>query len=145
MNDDDDKGKYLNYHASSFSALVIIILSLFVQCGSWFIFLKSGMSRILFILMPLILCIMYHFVQLDAGKHGNFSREFFFICAVAAPCIFSLVMFFITFDLDSVDNSTRGTIAKYSARIMFTSVFLIIFALIDIPVLRHLDKKEKKD
>lgn len=145
MNDDNDKGRYLTYPASCFSAAVIIVLSLFAHWVMWFAYLRSGMSKGAFLFMPLILCMMYHFVQLDAGRHGNFSREFFFICAVGVPCILCLVLFFITFDLDSADISMRGTIAKYSARIMFSSAYLIVFALIDIPVLRHLDKKEKKD
>lgn len=142
---DDEKGKYLSYRAGFFTAIVIFALSMFAQWFNWYAFDKLAYEQIYVLFTPLILCMMYHFVQLDAGKHGNFSRQFFFSCAVGAPCIFSLILFFITFDLDSIDNSIRGTIAVYSARIMITSAYLLVFSVIDIPILRYLDKKEKKD
>lgn len=145
MMSDNSEKKCLKFKIGFSSAIVIFILSIFCHILNWYLYDKYGSLLEVMVISPLIFCMMYHFVQLDAGKQGEFYREFFFMCAVGAPCILSLIMFFITLDFESEVGSLRYTISAYSARIMLTSVYLIIFALIDIPILRHIDKKKKKD
>ena len=66
----------LKYRAAPLTGLVIFLLSLFCQWVNWFAFDKIGYSWYFALITPLILCLMYHFVQLDAGREGSFSRDF---------------------------------------------------------------------
>ena len=150
---DDDKCRYLSYKASLSSALTIFVMSLFAQWVNWYVYEKVGYGWGYTLITPLILCMMYHFVQLDAGKHGSFTRLFFFIFSVALPLIFSagLTVLMLFTHSDSYvfdpkagyDSSAGSLIAVYAGRFVFTSAYLLIFALIDIPLLKRSDDKEK--
>ena len=154
MKSDDEKCRYLSYKASFSAAVTIFVMSLFAQWVNWFIYEKAGYSWGYTLITPLVLCMMYHFVQLDAGKHGSFSRVFFFVFAVALPLIFGIGLTLIMkksspdiylFDPKAdYDGSARSLTAVYAGRFIFTSAYLMIFALIDIPFLKRIDQKEKK-
>mgnify|MGYP007070312960 CR=1 FL=1 len=150
---DNDKGRYLNYPASLFSAVTVFILSLFSQWVNWFAYDKLGYEWGFTLITPLILCMMYHFVQLDAGKHGNFSRLFFFVFAVLVPLAFSIavtvIMKLSNPDMSVFDPSAdytgtvRERIAVYAGRFIFTSAYLLVFSAVDAVILRYMDKNEK--
>lgn len=152
---DDDKCRYLSYRASFSSAVTIFAMSLFAQWVNWYVYEKAGYGWGHTLITPLILCMMYHFVQLDAGKHGSFSRSFFFIFAVVLPLVTSTALLLIlkadspglyVFDPDAdYESSARSVIAVYAGRFIFTSLYLLIFALIDVPLLKKSDDKEKKN
>ncbi len=141
----------MKYKESWVSALVITLLSLFCQWCNWFTFEKLNYSEKLTLFTPLILCIMYHLVQLDAGKDGCFSRRFFFIFSSAVPFLFGLVLTVIMLLLDpgistfTPDEVYKGTIPEvvsvYAGRFMVTSLYIAVFALIDIPILKYIDRK----
>lgn len=149
----DSKRRFLSYGENPLSAIVITLISLFAQWANWFVYEKAGYSLGYTLVTPIVLCLMYHFVQLDAGKNDNFSRKFFFIFAVAVPLLFgillTLLMFFTNPDISSFNSeaeykgSVKEQIAVYSGRFIFTSLYLLIFAIADIPVLKYLDKKGK--
>lgn len=144
----------MKYKESFLSALVIFILSLFMQWFNWFVYEKIGYSWIYTLITPLILCLMYHLVQLDAGREDCFSRKFFFIFSAAVPFLFgiliSVIMLLLCPDISNFNpeadyaGSIQEVIATYFGRIIFTSLYMIIFAAIDIPILRYMDKKRKE-
>lgn len=143
----------MNYPQSWKTGAVIALLSLFAQCINWVLFEKIGYSTVISLLTPLVLCLMYHLVQLDAGKNGCFSRSFFFIFSSAVPFIFGLVLTLVmlllnpgisTFNPDAEYKGTvQEVISVYAGRFMVTSLYLAVFALIDIPVLKYIDKKRE--
>ena len=150
---DGDKCRYLSYKAGFSSAVTIFVMSLFAQWVNWFVYEKAGYGWGYTLITPLILCMMYHFVQTDAGKHGSFSRQFFFVFSVALPLVFSIAVILVlradspdiyVFDPQAgYDSSARSLIAVYTGRFIFTSAYLLIFAIIDIPLLKRYDDKEK--
>ena len=144
-----------SFEQTPFTALVITLSSLFCQWVNWFAYEKINFDWSYTLFTPLILCLMYHLVQMEAGKNGNFSRKFFFIFSALIPFIFSVILFLVVFLLNpdiSVFNAEiqyTGTIieniATYLGRFCFTSLYLIVFALVDIPLLMLTEKfKEKK-
>ena len=134
------------------TGLVITLMSLFTQWVNWFIFEKIGYDEVYTLLTPLVLCFMYHLVQLDAGGKDTFSRKFFFIFSSVVPFMFGLLVTLIMLLLDpgistfSPDTPYTGTvpevISTYAGRFMVTSLYLAVFALIDIPLLRYSDGKK---
>lgn len=143
----------LHFHEGMFSAVVITVLSLFAQWLNWFAFEKIGYSWWIALITPLILCMMYHFVQLDAGGKSGFSRIYFFIFSAAVPFLLGILLTILIY-LGDPDISTfnpeaeyAGTVQElislYSGRISVTSLYLMIFAAIDIPILRASDKAGK--
>lgn len=134
----------LKYRAAPITGLMIVLLSLFCQWLNWFAFEKIGYSWVFTLITPLILCLMYHFVQMDAGREGNFTRGFFFLCAVVIPFILGvLITVFMVFEAPDISlfdpkaeytDSVKESIAAYAGRICFTSLYLAVFALIDIPL-----------
>ena len=123
----------LKYRAAPMTGLIIVLLSLFCQWLNWFAFEKIGYSWVYTLITPLILCLMYHFVQLDAGREGNFTRGFFFLCAVVIPFILgvliTVVMVFEAPDMSLFDpgedytGSMKEIIATYAGRIALTSLY----------------------
>lgn len=154
MNNDDSKSRFLHYKEGPLTGIVIAVLSLFMQWLNWYAFEKLGYSWGYTLVTPLVLCIMYHFVALDAGRDGNFSRRFLALFAVVVPLVtgivLTVVMLIASPDISNFDpetaysGSVQERIATYSGRFVFTSVYLGIFALLDIPVLRYLDKKKSE-
>jgi len=143
------------YRQTFLTGVIIAMMSLFCQWLNWFAFEKIGYEQWITLVTPLILCFMYHLVQLDAGKNGNFSRGFFFIFSVAVPFLVGLIITLVILILNpgistfAPDVDYMGTppeiIATYAGRFMFTSLYLAVFALIDLPIQKYLDsKKENK-
>lgn len=145
------KDTIMQYKQTWLTGLVIALLSLFAQWVNWFIFEKIGYDSKFTLLTPLVLCLMYHLVQLDAGRDDGFSRRFFFLFSVAVPFMTGLLITLVLLLLDpgistfSPDADYMGTapevISTYAGRFMVTSLYLAVFALIDIPILRYLDRK----
>lgn len=141
----------MKYKQSFLSGLVIFMLSLFAQWVNWFAFEKIEYNEKFTFLTPLILCFMYHLVQLEANGTDNFSRRFFFIFSVAAPFLFGLILTLIILLLNpgistfSPDVDYTGTVPEvvsvYAGRFMVTSLYMAVFAAIDIPLLKYLDRK----
>ena len=154
MMNDDSHSRHLSYRASFLSAIVIFISSLFCQWLNWFIYEKEGYAWGFALITPLVLCMMYHFVQLDAGRNGNFSRIFFFVFSAALPLAASAALALVmkrNYPELGIFGSDRGysgsaeeKIALYAGRFVLTSAYLAVFAVIDVPLLRYADKKEKK-
>lgn len=141
----------MHYRQTWLTGIIIALLSLFVQWLNWFAFEKIGYNEKYTLLTPLILCFMYHLVQLDAGSRDGFSRKFFFLFSTAVPFAFGLILTLVMLLLDpgistfNPDADYTGTIPEvistYAGRFMITSLYLAVFALIDIPILKHIDVK----
>ena len=152
MSSDDSKSRFLHYKEGPLTGMVIAVLSLFSQWLNWYAFEKLGYSWIFTLFTPLILCIAYHLVALDAGRDGNFSRRFLALFAVVVPLVTGIVLTVIMLiaspDISNFDPETAysGTvqerIATYSGRFVLTSAYLGVFALIDMPVLKWLDGRK---
>ena len=79
---------------------------------------------------------------------------FFFVFSAALPLAASAALALIMkrnypelgiFGSDrGYTGSTEEKIALYAGRIVLTSAYLTVFAVIDVPLLRYADKKEKK-
>ncbi len=144
----------MSYGQSWKSAAVISVLSLFSQWLNWFAFDKIGYSVVFTFITPLVLCVMYHLVQLDAGKENCFSRRFFFIFSSAVPFAVGLVLTVVLLLLDpgistfNPDAEYTGTapelISVYAGRFMVTSLYLAVFAAIDVPILKYIDSRGTK-
>lgn len=147
--------RYLDFRGCFASAAVIYVMSIFSQWLNWYIYDKTEYGWGIAVISPLILCLIYHFIQLDAGKHNNFSRRFFFLFSVAIPLIsFAAVIAAIALTspehrafklLDDSGSDMSGKIALWAGRIVFTSLYMLIFAVIDIPFLKKSDEKEKSE
>ena len=139
----------LKYGASPVSALVITILSLFCQWLNWFAFEKIDYPWQITLITPLLLCVMYHMVQLDAGSEGCFSRRFFYIFSAVVPLIIGILLsaaMFLAdptiFDPDTpFHGSISESIASYSGRFIVTSLYLVVFGIIDKFLLRLMEKE----
>lgn len=150
---DDSKSHCLSYKASPFTALVITIMSLFMQWFIWFAYEKLDKEWYFNLAAPLLLCMMYHFVQLDAGKNGNFSGKFFFVFSIIVPLALgiaaTLLIYVMNPDISvfNMDKDYEGTakeiVITYAGRFIYTSLYMLIFAVIDIPVLRAIGRKGK--
>lgn len=144
---------FLAFRERPFTAAAVTLTSLFCQWLNWFAYEKIGYVWGITLVTPLILCAIYHFVQLDGDCEGSFSRRFVFIFAAAVPLLIGILLTVIMLlaapeiSVFSPEADYRGTvreiIATYAGRFMFTSLYLLIFALIDIPVLKITDRKRK--
>lgn len=142
----------LNYRGGVMSAVVVFVLSIFVQWLNWFAYDKLDYHWGLTLATPLILCAAYHFVALDSGKNGNFSRKFLYIFAAVLPLIFGImltaVMFVTNPDISTFnaeaeyEGKAAEIVSTYSGRFVITSLYLVIFGIIDMPLLKALDKRE---
>ncbi len=89
---------------------------------------------------------MYHFIQLDGGHDGSFSRRFFFIFSVLVPLFTGILLTVIMLlaapeiSVFSPEAEYRGTvreaIATYAGRFIFTSLYLLIFAAVDAMIMK---------
>ena len=146
--------KSLNYRGGVMSAAVVFLLSLFAQWLNWFAFEKLEYPWIFTLITPLLLCVMYHFIALESGKNGNFSRKFLYIFSAVLPFCFGLILTLIMFIMNpdistfnseaEYEGKAAEVISTYSGRFVITSLYLLIFGIIDIPILKYLDKKEKQ-
>ncbi len=144
----------MQFRQSIKTGIIIAVLSLFMQTMNWVLFEKLGYDAKFTLITPLVLCLMYHFVQLDASRDGNLSRGFFFLFSVAVPFAFGLILTIVmlltnprisTFSADVPYTGTAPeVISTYAGRYMFTSLYMAIFALIDIPVLKYCDKRREE-
>lgn len=143
----------LRFRQSPLSAAVISLLSLFAQWVNWFALDKFDYSPYIALFTPLILCMLYHFVQLDGGS-GSYSRKFIYVFSAVIPLIFGICVTLFIF-LSAPDISTfnpqieySGTVKElislYTSRIVISSLYIVIFGLIDIPILKVMDKRKKK-
>ena len=137
---------FLKFRESPFTALAITVLSLFCQFINWFAYEKIGYAWGITLVTPLVLCAMYHFVQLDGGREGSFSRKFFFIFSVVIPLLVGILLTVIMLlaapeiSVFSPEAEYRGTvreaIATYAGRFIFTSLYLLIFAAVDAMIMK---------
>lgn len=153
MSDKRKEDTALRFYQGPVSAVVITLMSLFCQILNWLALEKMDYSWWVGLITPLILCAMYHFVQLDAGKENGYSRLFFFIFSAAVPLLLGISVTAAVF-LGNPDISTfnpeasfNGTaqemLSLYTGRIAVTSLYVTIFAVIDIPILKARDKAGK--
>ena len=132
---------FLKFCEGPLSGLLITVISLFCQWAVWFVYEKINYAWGFTLVTPLVLCIMYHFVQLDGGREGSFSRRFFFIFSVLVPLLLGVILTGIMLlaapeiSVFSPDAEYRGTvreiIAIYAGRFVFTSLYLLVFAAFD--------------
>lgn len=78
---------FLLYEERPLTAAAVTLMSFFCQWANWFCYEKLGYSWGFTLVTPLILCIMYHFVQLDAGVNGNFQDGSSFAFRCLCPCL----------------------------------------------------------
>ncbi len=152
MNNESERS-FLTFRESPFTASAITLTSLFCQWLNWFAYEKIGYVWGITFVTPLILCAIYHFVQLDGGREGSFSRRFVFVFAAAVPflagILLTLTMLLTAPEISvfSPDTEYKGTvkeiIATYAGRFMFTSLYMMLFAAIDVPILKNIDRKRK--
>ncbi|MBR2284505.1 MAG: hypothetical protein IJ874_08845 [Ruminococcus sp.] len=150
----------LSYRETPASAAAVTLLSLFCQWLNWFAYEKLDYPWGFTLITPLILCIMYHFVQLDSvperkpeDEKPHFTRRFVYIFAALLPFLVGVlitVLMLLSNPQISVfdpDEDYAGTIpeviAIYAGRFTITSLYLMIFGIIDIPLLNMADNRKK--
>ncbi|MCM1528756.1 MAG: hypothetical protein NC093_02025 [Alistipes sp.] len=150
MNENDIA--FLRFRKSPLSAAVISLLSLFAQWVNWFALDKLDYSPYIALFTPLILCMMYHFVQLDGGGE-SYPRKFVYVFSAIIPLIFSIcvtgAIFLSSPDISTFDpqleysGTVRELISLYTSRFIISSLYIAIFGIIDIPILKAMDKRKK--
>ena len=115
--------------------------SLFLQTLLWAAYDYLQMQVWVLAGLPLLICMLYHAVQLDSGKGKLMSRRFVFAGSCIAPLLagaaLGLWMYWTYPGLEVFGGTGWGggpvqeTIAKYSARYLLTSGYLILFAGLD--------------
>ena len=150
----------LSYRETPVSAAVISVLSLFCQWANWFVYEKVNYPWGFTFVTPLILCLMYHFVQLDSSAENNGSsessgltRRFVYLFAAIVPLLtgilITVVMLIFSPDISvfNPDKDYTGTfrevIAVYAGRFAVTSLYLTVFGIIDMPILKSADSRKK--
>ncbi len=127
--------------------LIAAVSSLFLQLAHWIIYEIVEFPAVLLGFTPLLLCAAYHAVQSDADENRRMSRRQFFFGAVFLPLLISILfsLGFFLHDPDmsiyhtaatESDNGFQVTAAVYAGRISMTALYLLLFALIDIPLQR---------
>ncbi len=132
---------------------IIAACSLFAQGIHWFLFEKIGFDSAMLWLTPLILCMLYHCVLLDAGEGKPYSRRFIFLCAVAIPLVLSIagtVLIWLNYPHLSLfregvvpDGSLPEAIGFLCGRITLTSTYLAVFTIPDLLALQLLDRRKQ--
>ena len=146
---------FLKFREGPLSGLLITVISLFCQWAVWFVYEKINYAWGFTLVTPLVLCMMYHFVQLDSGREGSFSRRFIFIFSAAVPLltgvILTVIMLLAAHDISvfSPEAEYRGTvreiIATYAGRFVFTSLYLLIFGIIDALILKKHGQDSRRE
>ncbi len=105
---------------------------------------------------PLVLCLVYHLFRLDCEESFHLSRKQVFLGTVLVPLIAAIVVSCLVFvnnpDLGLYANHGQFTgsfiekVGLYSGRCIISGVYLLVFSIIDIPLLRLQDERryEKK-
>ncbi|WP_297958796.1 hypothetical protein [uncultured Ruminococcus sp.] len=151
----DKERSFLRFRERPFTALAVTAASLFCQWLNWFVYEKINYAWGITLVTPLVLCMMYHFVQLDSGQEGSFSGRFLFIFAVAVPLMSGIILTVImllaapeisVFSPDAEYRGTvRETIATYAGRFVFTSLYLLIFGVIDALILKKHGQDSRRE
>lgn len=115
--------------------------SLFAQTLLWVAYDYFRMQVWVMGALPLLICLLYHAVQLDSGTDKLMGRRFVFAGACLLPLLLGaalgLWMYWKYPGLEVFGGTGWGggviqeTIAKYSARYLLTSGYLILFAGLD--------------
>lgn len=148
----ENDASFLRFRQGPLSAAAISLLSLFAQWVNWFALDKLDYSPYIALFTPLILCMMYHFVQLDGGA-GSYSRKFVYVFSAIIPLIFGIVITLCIF-LSAPDISTfnpqleyggtvKELISLYTSRFIISSLYIAVFGIIDIPILKVIDNRKK--
>lgn len=147
-----DEAAFLRIRQGPMSAVVISLMSLFAQWLNWFALDRLNYSPYIALFTPLILCLMYHFVQLDCGE-GGCPRKFIYVFSAIVPLIFSvcvtLYIFLSAPDISTFDprleysGTVKELISLYTSRFVISSLYIVIFGVIDIPILKAIDKRKK--
>ena len=153
MSEKRKKDTELRFYQGPVSAVIITLMSLFCQILNWLILEKMNYPWWVGLITPLMLCAMYHFVQLDAGEKNGYSRIFFFIFSAAVPLLLGILItaavFYADPNISTFDPAaeSKGTVQEivslYMGRIAVTSLYVTVFAIIDIPILKAKDKAGK--
>ncbi len=132
--------------------VIITACSLFAQGVHWFLFEKIAFESALLWLTPLILCMLYHCVMADSGKGKQYSRKMVFFCAVLLPFLIAAGVSLFTWlnyphlslykDGVLPDGSFPEQLGLMSGRILLTSLYMAVFTLPDLLVLRFLDERK---
>lgn len=148
----------LSIKSKAGSAAVMTAVSLFAQWAHWFIFEKIAFSSVYLWFTPLVLCLMYRFLMADCENKGRFSKSSIFIFTVIIPfaivIIISIYMILKFPDLStfSASKPESGTpselISLYSGRLVLTSIYLIVYSVIDLLIISKIwgkmtNKKKK--
>ena len=127
------------------------LISLFVHVLHWAVYELIAFSIWFAAVTPLVICLIYHLLQTDCQETFNISRKQIFIGTVAVPLLVAAVISVIVF----VNNPSLGVyssggqlsgsfiekIAIYSGRIVISALYLLLFSIIDIPLLRFQDQR----
>ncbi len=148
----ENDAAFLRFRQGPVSAVVITLLSLFAQWVNWFALDKLDYSPYIALFTPLILCMMYHFVQLDGGRE-SYPRKFVYVFSAIIPLVFSICMTLFIFlsapDISTFDpqleysGTVKELISLYTSRFVISSLYIVIFGIIDIPILKAMDKRKK--
>lgn len=127
--------------STAFSALAIFIISLGFQLLHWYLYEMLQFDAALLCVTPLILVLGYYIVIRDTGNGHTLPKRFIFAFGCIAPLVLGAVLsvacyfndpnlsIFIGVQSDS-DTKLKIILALYSFRVVLTSLYLTIAALV---------------
>lgn len=144
------------YNISWKAWVVMALSSLLLHVLHWAVYEITAFSVWFAAVTPLVLCLIYHLFQSYCEDGFHLSRKQVFCGTVLLPLIASVIISLLVF----VNNPDLGLYAShgqftgsfiekiglYSDRCIISGSYLLIFSLIDIPLLRLQDERryEKK-
>lgn len=133
------------------AAAIMTAASLFAQWAHWFIFEKTEFSSVYLCFTPLVLCLMYRLLMADCESGGKFSKPFIFIFTALVPFavsfIISVYMMIAFPDISTFSASKQESgipselISLYSGRLVLTSLYLLLYSLVDLLIVSKIWRK----
>lgn len=120
---------------------LLLACSLFSQWFLWFLHGKLEFPMPTLAVLPLLLCAMYHLMQMESGEGKLFRRGFVFRWTVLLPLVLGIALAvymwgnfpdLAVFEYGApLTGAPREIIACYAARFILTSLYLLIFSGLD--------------
>ncbi len=139
----------MNKKISLRSMLLMIGISLFLHVLHWVIYEIIAFSWMICLITPLLLCLCYHGFQTDCEGTFGISRKQVFLGTVLIPFLMVIAVSVLLFINDphmglyapngQLTGSVPEKIALYAGRTVLSGLYVLIFSVIDIPILHWQD------
>ncbi|MGN0592569.1 MAG: hypothetical protein ACI4JQ_04935 [Ruminococcus sp.] len=134
--------------------ILMIGIGLFLHLFHWVIYEVVAFSYGMIFFTPLLLCLCYHGFQTDCEASFGYSRKMVFFGTVLIPLLTALLVSGIVFvthphlGLYTSNGALTGSLPElvglYAGRTMLSGIYVLIFSVIDIPLLYWQDRRRQE-